>query len=106
MASSGIKLKTLPAITVTTAGTRVPLYSQPLLVYSVTLTSINDNQGSQVFGDESVTISNGAQIFPGDVVEIEPPDRTMATDQFYVNEIYVDSDSNGAEFRVVVWIRD
>ena len=104
--ASGIKLKTLPAVIVTTAGTAVPLFDTPLLVYGVTIVSLSDNSGTQYVGDIDVDADNGLPMTPGDVCEIDPPQRAVATDQFYINEIYVDSSSNGAEFRVLAWIRE
>jgi hypothetical protein len=104
--ASGIKLKTLPAVTVSSAGTAVPLYSTPLLVYGVTIVSLSENSGTQFIGDSTVDVDNGMPISPGDTCEIDPPQRAVATDQFYINEVYVDSSEDGAEFRVIAWIRE
>jgi multidrug efflux pump subunit AcrA (membrane-fusion protein) len=105
MASSGVKLKTLPAILVTAAGTRKQIYPNHLLVYSVTIQSLRTNTGTQYFGDGSVLVGSGTEMLPGDLVEVEPPSRARATDQFDISDIYVTSDV-AAEFRIVAWIRE
>lgn len=104
--ASGLKLKTFPAVTVTTAGQRKPISEEPLLVYEVTIQSLRDNTGTQYVGDENVDADNGMEVLPGDPVVIELPARARATDQFYINEVYVDSSTSGAEFRVSAWIRE
>ncbi len=104
--SSGLKLVTLPAITVTSVGERKPIHDKSLLVYEVTIQSIMANTGTGYIGDETVTSANGQQILPGDPVVIELPARARATDQFYINEIYIDASVAGTEFRVSAWIRE
>lgn len=105
MAVSGLKLKTLPAVTVSTNGTAVPLYSTSLMVYSVAVQSLNSNTGSQYVGDSTVTSSNGVRIGAGDSIDIDPPEA-RGFDQFDISKIYVNSSTDGAEFRVVAWIRE
>lgn len=106
MASSGVRLITLPAVTVATAGTPQPVSADSLFVYSLVIQSINTNTGTQTFGDQSGVTDDGGLLLPGDSVEIAVPDRAKATDQFDAANIYVDSSSNGAEFRILAWIRE
>lgn len=105
MAVSGLKLKTLPAITVTTAGTSVPIYASRLMVYSASVQSLNTNTGNQYVGDETVASTNGARIAAGDSIDIDPPE-IRGLDQFDISQVYVDSSTNGAEFRIIAWIRE
>lgn len=106
MGSSGLKLKTFPAVTVSKAGERKQIYDKSLLVYEVSIQSLTSNSGTQYVGDETVTSSNGHQVLPGDPVVIELPSRARATDQFDISDVYVDSSTDGAEFRVSAWIRE
>lgn len=106
MGSSRIKLKTFPAVTVATPGVRKALFTDQLLVYAVTVMPLSTNTGTQYVGDETVSSTNGAPILPGDACEVEPPDRAVGTDQFYINELYVDSTTANAEFRIVAWVRE
>lgn len=105
MAVSGLKLKTLPAVTVAVAGTEQPLYATPLLVYAVTITSLSGNTGTQYFGDSTVTSSNGTPFGPGDDIELEAPD-VKGLDQFDISTVYLDATVNGTEFRIVAWVRE
>jgi hypothetical protein len=104
--ASGLKLKTFPAVIITTAGERKPISTESLLVYEVTIQSITTNTGKGYIGDETVTSSNGMEVLPGDPVVVELPSRARATDQFYINEVYLDSSVSGSEFRVSAWIRE
>lgn len=98
--------KTLAARTVAVAGTRVSLAASSVLVYAATIQSLDSNSGSQFIGDESVDSSNGMKIKPGDITEIEPPAKARGNDMFDLSKWYVDSDANGAEFRVIAWINE
>ncbi len=100
-----VKLRTSTAVTVTTAGTRVPISSISILVYSVVVQSISTNTGTQYIGDDTVTAANGQAFAPDDGVEIDGPPSPRGQEQFDLSEIYVDSSTNGAQFRVVSWIR-
>ncbi len=105
MAVSGLKLKTLPAITVITAGTEKQVIATPLMVYAVTIVSLSTNTGTQYVGDSSVTSSNGLPFAAGDTMELDVPD-VKGVDQFDLSKIYLDSSSNNAEFRIIAWIRE
>jgi hypothetical protein len=105
MAVSGLKLKTLTAVTVTTAGTRVPLSATTVNVYAVTIISMSSNTGTQYLGDSTVTSSNGLPFGPGEDVELDAPD-VKGLDQFDISKIYLDSSSSAAAFRVIAWIRE
>ncbi len=103
--AQALKLKTLPAVTVTTSGTRVPISATTVMVYSLIVISVSTNTGIQYIGDDTVAVANGAPIAPDGSVEFEPPESARGYDQFDIKDIYLDSSSNGAEFRVLAWIR-
>lgn len=103
MAVSKLKLKTFPAVTVTTAGTRVPLFPTETMVYSATIVSKASNTGIQYVGDVTVASANGIEILPGECAEFGTPPKGQ--DQFDLSQIYVNSSTNGAEFRVIAWTR-
>ena len=104
MAVSGIKLKTLPAITVATAGTAVPLSSYPIMVYEFILLSLSTNTGTQYIGDSTVVSSNGMPFIGSEDFELEPPAK--GSDQFDLSKIYVNSTTSGAAFRLMAWVRE
>lgn len=105
MAVSGLKFKTLPAITVATAGDAQPISSSSLNAYSVVITSLTANTGTQYLGDETVTSSTGQTFGPGDCMELDAPD-VRGVDQFDLSKIYVDSSVSGAVFRIAAWVRE
>ena len=105
MAASGLLLKTLPAITVATSGVEQRIYSTNLLVYGVIIISLSTNTGIQYVGDSTVTTSNGAPIAPDGSFELAPPENLRGGDQFNLYDIFVDSSTNAAEFRIMAWIR-
>lgn len=106
MAASNIKLKTLPAVTVATAGSRQAIYSQSLFAYEVVIQSLAANTGTQYIGDETVASTNGLQLDAGGSITLSPPDAAKGVDQFDISKLYVDSSVNGAEFRISAWIRE
>ena len=106
MAVSGLKLKTLPAVTVATAGAEQPLYGSRMMVYAASIVSLSTNTGIQYVGDSTVTSSNGTPFIANEAIELEVPAGAKGADQFDLSQVYVDSTTNGAEFRIVAWIRE
>ena len=103
--AQALKLKTLPAVTVATSGTRQPLSATTIMVYGVIIISLSTNTGIQYVGDSTVSTSNGAPIAPDGSWELGPPEAARGYDQFDIKDVYVDSSSNGAEFRIMAWVR-
>lgn len=101
-----VKLKTLQEVTVTTAGTRVPLSLTSQIVYACSVQSLSSNTGTQYIGDDTVSSSNGQAFGPSDVAELDGPAGAREPHQFDLKDIYVDSSTSGAKFRVSAWIRD
>ncbi len=99
-----LKLVTLPARTVATSGTSVTAYNGNLEVFSAIIVSLPTNTGTQYIGDSSVTTSNGMPIAPDGSLEMGPPDNYKG-DTFNLGEVYLDSSTNGAEFRIAAWVR-
>lgn len=105
MAVSGLSPKTLSAVTVATAGTRQKLVATTTMVYAATVVSLSTNTGTQYIGDSTVAASNGLP-FPGDgCIELDV-EGIKAADQFDLSKWYVDSSTNGAEFRIIAWVRE
>ena len=103
-----VKLKTFPVVTVTTPGIAKRLSETSVLVYSVSIQSIRANTGYQYVGDSSVSSSKGYEFGPSDVAEIEPPTGTAGREpaQIDLKDVYVDSTTANAEFRIAGWIRE
>lgn len=106
--SSRVKLITVDPVTVASAGTAVPLSATSLLVYAVSVQSLRTNTGYQYIGDSSVDSTNGFEFKPSGLAEIEPPPGSSGgrePSQIDLADIYVDSTTNNAEFRISAWVR-
>lgn len=104
----GLKLKTFNAVTVVQPGVRKRLSDTSVLVYGVSVQSLRTNTGYQYLGDSTVDSNNGYEFGPSDVAEIEPPSGTAGREpaQVDLKDIYVDSTTANANFRIAGWIRD
>lgn len=100
-----VRVQTLKEVTVSIAGQRVQVSTTPLLVYSATIQSVYTNTGYQYVGDSTVSSSNGHIFEASDVMEIEGPPAAKGAEQFDLSEIYLDSSTAGAKFRISAWIR-
>ena len=100
-----IKLKTFSPVTVTQAGVRKRLSEVSVLVYAVSVQSLRTNTGYQYMGDETVSSTNGYEFGPTDVAELPPPNGSKEPMQFDLKDVWVDSSTSGAEFRVSAWVR-
>lgn len=75
---------------VTTAGTRVPLVTNVVMVLRCTITAETDNTGAIVVGGSSVVASQstrtGVPLSPGDSYELEISD---------LSRVYIDAETSG-----------
>ena len=100
-----VRVKTFKAVTVATAGQRKPLSDSSILVYSATVQSLRTNTGYQYIGDSTVTSDNGQEFGPSDTVSADGPPSSRGQEQYDLADIFVDSSTDGAEFRISAWIR-
>lgn len=100
-----VKLKTIQSVTVAKAGWKKRLSETPLRVFSVTVQSLRTNTGYQYIGDATVTASNGQEFKPEDCAEIEGPPSPRGQEEFDLFDVFVDSSTDAAEFRISAWIR-
>lgn len=100
-----VLLKTIPIVTLAVAGQRKRLSENHQMVSSVTIQSFRSNTGYQYVGDSTVNSSNGQEFGPGDMAEIDAPMGSRGPEEFDLYDIFVDSSTNGAEFRITAWIR-
>lgn len=100
-----LRLVTLDAVTVASAGTAQAASATNLEVFSAIIVSLSTNTGTQYVGDSNVDSSNGMPLAPDGSLELGPPENMRATDTFNLAEVFLDSSTNGAEFRILAWIR-
>lgn len=100
-----VLLKTIKKVTVAVAGTRQRLSESRQLVSSCTIQSFHTNTGYQYVGDYTVDANNGQEFGPGDIAEIDAPQGSRGPEEFDLYDVFVDSTTNGAEFRISAWTR-
>lgn len=100
-----IKPVTLPAVIVGAPGQRKSISTTRVLVYSATIQSVKTNTGTQYIGDKTVTAANGQPMEPGGQAVVKSPTGGKEPEQFDISEVYVDSSTAGAEFRISAWMR-
>ena len=97
-----MKLTTLGRITVTTAGTRVPLTADTTLIaYKVIIKGKATNAGLVFVGDVTVTATNGYPLAATAELVIEPPTSPRNLENIMLSDIYVDSATNGDSVQVL-----
>jgi hypothetical protein len=100
-----VLLKTIKKVTVPQAGVRQRLSAERMIVSSCTIQSFRTNTGYQYVGDYSVDSSNGQEFGPGDIAEIDAPSGARGPEEFDLYDVFVDSTTNAAEFRISAWTR-
>lgn len=96
------KLKTIGAVIVAAAGTRVQLSSEKRPVSSISIQAPSTNTGNIFVGDSTVDAANGQVLIPGQLMSITPPNRSAKGDEVMLDQVYVDAASNGDQVRVSV----
>jgi hypothetical protein len=102
-----LKMKTI-AVTVTTAGTRVPISSTRLLTSAFNVESDPDNTGNGYVGDSSVAASGANQ---GSIcnssrdVSVAAPEMRGVTEEIDLSQQYIDADTNGNVYIVSYFVR-
>ena len=94
------KLHTLPAVTISAAGTRVQITTVETGAVSVIIQGDADNTGSIFVGDSSVTAASGIEIVANETVEISPPGVNGAREGLILSDLYVDADTSGNKARI------
>lgn len=92
------------AVTVTTAGVRVPLFDSRKLVASIIIETPNTNTFNVYVGGDDVSSANGIPIKPEKSIDMElQNDGNGKLMEIDASEIYLDSDSNGNTVRIL-WL--
>lgn len=101
-----VKVQTLPPVTVASAGTAVAVGSTAIAVTSLTIQAEDDNTGSLFIGDATVSSTNGLELVPGATAEITADSIGRGqSEEFYINEIYVNATTSGDTARAAAFRR-
>lgn len=102
-----VKLKT-KLVTVTTAGTRVALFSTPTYTSAFTVMSSDANTGNGYLGDSAVAASGantGLVISSTRDVSVAGPEVRGVTEEIDMSLQYLDADTNGNTYVVAYYVR-
>lgn len=102
-----LKMKTI-AVTVTTAGTRVPISSTRLLTAAFNVESDPDNTGNGYVGDVTVAASGstqGAICNSSRDVSVSAPEMRGISEEIDLSQQYIDADTNGNVYIVSYFVR-
>lgn len=97
-----LKLITRPVITVTTAGTAVPISTTEEHVHSISIQAQSDNSGVLYVGDSSVASTTGQELGAGEVYVINAFDKPYNLEELDLQDIYIDAATNGDVARIAV----
>lgn len=86
-----LKLITLPAVTVATAGTAQTISSSRIASMTVLVQASKDNTGRIYVGDENVNSTNGNELDPGEAMEITPEEIGGSSEEVIISDIFVDA---------------
>ena len=100
-----VQLQTLDPVTVVSAGTAYPLSSTHTAVISVTVQAEFTNVSKIIIGAANISSSNGIEVPPGDTALVMIPERGKASDEFFLDEVFITSTTSGDKARVVAWRR-
>jgi len=101
-----VDFKGLGDVTVTTAGTRVPLTATQILTPGCVIAAKATNSGNIFVGHDNVAATTaGAVIRPGETMEITGPQIGGTEEEFDLARIYIDAGSNGDKVTVGYFAR-
>lgn len=101
-----VKFKGLGEVTVTTAGTPVPLIETEVITPGCAIMCLSTNVGKiYVGGADLSSTTRGVELDPGEVLEIQGPQIGGNQEEFDLSEIYIDSESNGDKVIVSYFTR-
>lgn len=96
-----VKLTTLPEAVVTTAGTRVQVSAQKIMVNAVIIQAHESNKNNIFIGDSNVSSSQAtAALGPGEPFEFSGHPQMRLLSELLLSDIYIDSVRDGDKVRV------
>ncbi len=90
-----IKMFTMAAKSVTTAGTRVQMTTSEIPVISVTIQASTANTNGLWVGDDAVAVARGVRVAAGQSYTMSSEAVGRGGEEFLLSDIYFDSDANG-----------
>lgn len=95
------KIYTLPAVTISTAGTPVPLTTNAGIIgTSIIIAADKANTGKIYLGGVGVSSANGQELDPGDTFEIVADSLNGRNQEIFLSEIYLDTETNNNIARI------
>lgn len=101
-----VDFKGLGDITVSSAGTPVQVSATQILTPGCAITAKATNTGNiYVFGSGQTSSAAGAEVRPGESIEITGPQIGGTEDEFDLSRIYIDAATSGDKVTVAYFAR-
>ena len=94
------KLNTNAVVTVASAGTAVAVNTTETPVTSVVIVAGTGNTNNIYVGDSTVSAANGIPLAAGKDISLGSDDIPRQADELFLNDIFIDTDTNGNTARV------
>jgi len=100
-----VKKITLPNTTVTTAGTRVQVSTDKIMVNALIIQAHENNTGDIYVGDENVSASRGIAIGKGQPYQYAAHPQMQMLSEFLLSDVWIDAEKSGDKVRAVYFKR-
>lgn len=100
-----VKIRTV-AVTVTTAGTAVPILASRFATPAFIVESAVTNSGNIYIGDATVSSANSNRMGAGIGKSFEGPDISGVTEEIDLAQVYINADTNGCVAYVTYFVRE
>lgn len=90
-----VKLTTMAAVTVATAGTRQQISASNLYALSVAIQAKKANTGKIYVGDSSVSSTRGHELAAGETYIVDGQGKPNSLEEVNLADLYVDAQTNG-----------
>lgn len=96
-----LKPVTIAEITVATAGVRQRVSTADLPIDSIVFQANSSNVGFIYVGDENTSATRGFELAAGDVVSFSPDQAGRSgSEEFYLNDWYLDTSNSGDKVKI------
>jgi len=91
-----VRIRTLTTVTIAVSGTPQTISSTVEDRAASVLIQAHPSNSSFIWiGDSTIAVNKGISLQPGESVEIAGSERPSGTDEFYIDEIFVDATTGG-----------
>jgi hypothetical protein len=100
-----VKIYTLPSVTTAVDNTAQSLSVATIITATLAIQAEITNTESVFIGGPAVSVTDGIELEPGDVMEIEGPSTRGIAEEFDVSEVYILTTTAGQKVRLTAFAR-